>query len=171
MLTDHNASRSLLLVNAFCTLKSLFSDPGETSFKVSGTFVSPTDERYSARRKPLLHRMLNVTMISYAAFFLLATATLISFTTFVAHQHLVADTARSYMHTGAALRLLDVILAALVPLRYMVFPPSLPDRRELLVKDAHGVYRSRKKHWTKRDGGSRTKLLLQIAIIALFDWL
>lgn len=160
-----------LLVNAFCVLRSLFSDPGETSFKVSGTFVSPTDERYPARRKPLLDRMLNLTMICYAAFFVLTITVLFSFATFVAHQHLVLNVARSYMHTGAALRLLDIVLAALVPLRYMVFPPSLPDRRELLVKDEHGVYRSRKKHWTKRDGGSRVKLLLQITIIGLFDWL
>jgi hypothetical protein len=158
-------------VNAFCTLKSLFSDPGGTSFKVSGTFASPTEERYPARRKPLLDRMLNPIVICYAIVFLLASLMLGSFATFIVYRHLVDNAARTYMHTGAALRLLDIVLATLVPLRYMVFPPSLPDRRELLVKGTDGVYRSRRKHWNKRDGGSNVKLLLQIAIIGLFDWL
>lgn len=110
-------------------------------------------------------------MVCYAAYFLLTGAALVSFAMFVARQHVMIRSARMYMHTGAALRLLDIILAALVPLRYMVFPPSLPDRQDLLVKDSHGVYRSQKKEWTRRDGGSNTKLLLQIAIIVLFDWL
>lgn len=159
------------LVNAFCVLKSLFSDPGNTSFKVSGTFASPTEERYPNRRKPLLDRMSSPIMIGYAAVFLLASWTMLSFATSVAHQHLVVDGARGYMHTGAALRMLDVIFGVLVPLRYMISPPSLPNRRELLVEDEHGVLRSRKKAWTKRDGASKSKLLLQVAIIALFDWL
>lgn len=76
-----------------------------------------------------------------------------------------------HMYTGAALRLLDSILATLVPLQYMIWPPSLPERRELLMKDENGVYRSQKKEWRKRDGGSQLKFWLQIAIIGLCDWL
>jgi hypothetical protein len=130
-------------------LKSLFTDPGDTSFKVSGTFVSPTDERYPARRKPLSKRLLNPTMI----------------------RHLIVGAERAHMHTGAALILIELVLAAAVPVRYMMFPPSLPDRQVLLEKDVHGVNRTRKKGWTKRDGGSNVKLLLQVAVIVVFDWL
>lgn len=152
-------------------MKSLFQDPGETSFKVSGTVVSPTDERYPARRKPLPQRILNPTMLCYAGYAFIASVVLSSFSLFVAHQHLIIDAKRMHMQTGAALRLLDSILAALVPLQYMIWPPSLPDRRELLIKDEYGVYRSAKKEWRKREGGSQLKLWLQIAIIGLYDWL
>ena len=75
------------------------------------------------------------------------------------------------MHTGATLILIELVLAAIVPIRYMTFPSSLPDRQELLEKDTDNVNRSRKKGWAKRDGGSSVKLLLQLAIIVAFDWL
>lgn len=79
--------------------------------------------------------------------------------------------ARRFMHTGAAIRLLEIVLGAYVPLRYMATPPDVPERRELLEKDPSGVFRSRQKGWVRRDGGSTVKLPLQIVIILLFDWL
>lgn len=164
-------TNKLQTVNAFCTLKSVFSDPGDTSFKVSGTFVSPADERYAARRKPFLKRMLNTTMLGYTMYSLATAALLASLFTSVACQHLIVGAERVHMHTGAALRLLDLVLASVVPVRYMMFPPSLPDRQALLEKDAHGVNRSRKKGWARRDGGSKIGLMLQLAIIVVFDWL
>jgi hypothetical protein len=151
-------------------LKSLFTDPGDTSFKVSGTFVSPTDERYPARRKPLSKRLLNFTMICYMAYSLVVAALMGSLFKSVASQHLVVEAKRRHMHTGATLMLIELVLAAIVPVRYMVFPPSLPDRQALLEKDADNVNRSRKKGWMKRDGGSGVKLLLQAAVIVVFDW-
>jgi hypothetical protein len=158
-------------VNALCVLRSLFTDPGDTSFKVSGTFVSPTDERYPARRKPLSKRLLNPTMICYMAYTFLTAALLASSVTSVASRHLAGGAKRVHMHTGATLILMELVLAAAVPVRYMMFPPSLPDRQALLEKDADNVNRSRKKGWTKRDGGSNVKLLLQVAVIVVFDWL
>jgi hypothetical protein len=149
----------------------MFADPANTSFKVSGTFVSPTEERHPARRKPLLERMLSLTIIGYTSYFLIVAATLTSLMSFVMHQHLVAKATRVYMYTGVALRLVDLLMAASIPIRYMIFPPSQPEREELLEKDMYGVYRSRKKEWTRRVGGFDMKLPLQIAIIVLFDWL
>jgi hypothetical protein len=49
------------------------------------------------------------------------------------------------MHTGATLILMELVLAAAVPVRYMMFPPSLSDRQALLEKDTDNVNRSRKK--------------------------
>lgn len=170
-LSTDGLTNNVQTVNAFCTLKSLFSDPGDTSFKVSGTFVSPTEERYASRRKPLLKRMLNLTMGCYAAYFVVTAALLAVLFTSVAYQHSIVGGKRVHMHTGAALRLIDLALASIVPVRYMIFPPSLPDRQALLEKDAHGVSRSQKKAWTRRDGGSKISLMLQLAVILVFDWL
>ena len=169
-MTEDNTNL-LLTDNAFCTLKSLFSDPGDTSFKVSGTFVSPADERYAARRKPMLTRMLNTTMLCYTGYSLVTAAILASLFASVAYRHAIIGAERVYMHTGAALKLLDLVLSSIVPVRYMMFPPSLPDRHTLLEADAHGVNRSRKKGWTRRDGGSKIGLMLQLAVIVVFDWL
>jgi hypothetical protein len=152
-------------------LKFLFTDPGDTSFKVSGNFVSPTDERYPARRKPLSKRLLNFTMICYMAYSLVVAILLGSLFKSVASRRLAVEAKTQQMHTGATLMLVELALAAIVPVRYMMFPPSLPDREALLEKDADNVNRSRKKGWTKRDGGIGVKLLLQVAVIVVFDWL
>lgn len=114
--------------------------------------------------------MSNLTMILYTFYFSAATAVLSSLLLYVAHQRMTLETSK-YMYTGAALRLLDIVLAAYVPVRYMMFPPTVPERRELLKKDGTGILRAQKSGWTKRDGGSGIKLPLQIAIVLLFDWI
>lgn len=157
-------------VNAYCTLKSFVSDPGNTGFKVSGTFASPADERSAIHRKPLVQRMSSLTMLLYTTYWLAAMVALSSLMLFAAYQRMTLKT-RQYLYTGAALRLVDVVLAASVPVRYMMFPPTVPERRELLKEDESGVFRAKKSGWTKRDGGSQIKLPLQIAIMLLFDWL
>ncbi|GAB7358914.1 hypothetical protein MBLNU230_g4134t1 [Neophaeotheca triangularis] len=140
---------------------------------ISGTFISPTEERYAARRKPLMTRMSSPVIIGYTCYFSVAAAALAVSIAFVAHRHFLVQTDRFHMYTGAALKLIDLVLAAAVPIRYMAFPPSIPERRGLLVKDAKGIYRSGKKEWRKRDGkaGFKLKLLLQVVVILLFDWL
>jgi hypothetical protein len=110
-------------------------------------------------------------MICYMAYCSATAALLASSFTSVASRHLVGGAKRVHMHTGATLILMELVLAAAVPVRYMMFPPSLSDRQALLEKDADNVNRSRKKGWTKRDGGSNVKLLLQVAVIVVFDWL
>jgi hypothetical protein len=109
-------------------------------------------------------------MICYMAYSLVVAALMGSLFKSVASQHLVVEAKRRHMHTGATLMLIELVLAAIVPVRYMMFPPSLPDRQALLEKDADNVNRSRKKGWMKRDGGSGVKLLLQAAVIVVFDW-
>lgn len=109
-------------------------------------------------------------MILYALYMVFVVASL-GFCIGAVSYSRVAGGARRFMYTGAALRLLDIVLGAYVPLRYMATPPDVPGRRELLEKDDGGVFRSRQKGWVRRDGGSAVKLPLQIAIILLFDWL
>lgn len=158
------------LVNAWCALLALVYDPAETGFKVSGTFVSPVDERSPSKRKPLFERLSSVTMVLYALYVLFVAAVLALLAATVSYNRFVGGSGR-FMYTGAALRLVDLLLSASVPLRYMASPPDAPDRRELLEKDDSGVFRSRKTSWMRRDGGSVVKLPLQVAIIPLFDWL
>ena len=110
-------------------------------------------------------------MVCYMDYYVIRAAFLASILTFVASQHLTVGAKRVHVHTGATLMLIELVLAAIVPVRYMMFPPSLPDRQALLEKDADNVNRSRKKGWAKRDGGSSVKLLLQLAVIVVFDWL
>lgn len=114
--------------------------------------------------------MSSTSMILYTVYFTVASTVLASFLLFAAHQRIKLGD-RTYLYTGAALRLVEIVLAASVPVRYMLFPPTVPERRELLEKDEMGVFRSRKSGWTIRSGGSKIKLPLQIAIVVLFDWL
>jgi hypothetical protein len=110
-------------------------------------------------------------MLCYAAYSLATAALLATFFTSVAYQHSTLGAERVHMHTGAALRLVDLVLGSIVPVRYMMFPPSVPERQALLEKDTYGVNRSRKKGWTRRDGGSKISLMLHLAVIVVFDWL
>lgn len=113
--------------------------------------------------------MMSVTMLLYALYLSFAAVTLALLLGTVSYSR-IASEKKKIVRTGAVLRLVDMVLGASVPLRYMAFPPDVPDRRKLLDKDKSGVFRARKEGWLRREGGSGIKLLLQIAIILVFDW-
>lgn len=111
-------------------------------------------------------------MLLYSAYLAIAALAFLTGLRHLATSNAAMTTERRwYKQTGAALRMLDVIMAAIVPVKYMMFPPSDPERRDLLERDANGVFRSRKKSWMKRSGGVNVKLPLQVAIVVLLELL
>jgi hypothetical protein len=115
--------------------------------------------------------MLNYAIIMYAAYSTFAASALAWIINNVAQRHTGADPTTSYMYTAAAVKLIDIIWGTVVPVRYMIHPPTVPKREQLLEKDKAGVCHSRCKQWNKREGAFSMKLPLQLFVIILFDWL
>lgn len=76
-----------------------------------------------------------------------------------------------YMCTGAVVRLLECVYKVSVPPRYMIIPPTVPPRRELMQQDELGVFRPKEKHRYKIVPGRMFTFLdiLEVAIVLLID--
>ena len=112
-------------------------------------------------------------MIMHTVYLIVASTTLIVYVVSAVHHRAQPGGLgeRTYLFTGAVLRLIDIVWAAHVPVRYMMFPPTVPERRVLLEIDDKGLYHARNKGWKKRDGGFPYKLCVQVVITLLLDWI
>ena len=78
----------------------------------------------------------------------------------------------SFPLTGALLKLIQCIYHASVPVFYMLLPPTVPERGELLVKDADGVNRPKLRiaQGLRPDNGLKWNDVLDILVIYFCDW-
>lgn len=144
-----------------------------TTYIVTGSSPNGLKER-SAARRPLLERMTGPLML-WQMFWFLATATI-----FVTHiisllwrSHDLGSKANIYVYTALLLRLFTFTEAALGPIKYMIWPPTDPDRKSLLKEDDHGVLRPRDKGLPIAKNGAwfGWRDGLAAVIIILCDWL
>jgi hypothetical protein len=77
----------------------------------------------------------------------------------------------AYHYTGLTIRLCEIAWAAWVPVWFMMRPPRYRTRAELLTEDDHGVKHVRSREWVKRDDGWMPKLLVELVLILLLDWI
>ena len=151
------------------------------SFKPSGSIKDDINERSALHRAPL-HRRLKVIIIDcgtwiHVAFVLfvigsVAVSSVRAFTTkggkWVVLEHLLTHVCWPPMLW------IPMIHSCLVPLRYAIAPPSVPDREDLLKRDPKtGVARPREEwkdqRWTKRNYFKEvTYWLVALYTIALF---
>jgi hypothetical protein len=78
---------------------------------------------------------------------------------------------RGGQSTGAAVRLVECIFKVSVPLRYMAFPPSVAERRELMEKDSLGVYRPKGKYRLKVSKRITWLDVAEVATMLALDWM
>ena len=78
----------------------------------------------------------------------------------------------SFALTGALVKLIQCIYHASVPVYYMLFPPTVPERGELLVKDANDVNRPKMRaaQEPRPDNGLKWNDVLDILVIYFCDW-
>ena len=116
-----------------------------SSFAVCGAITSPANER-SRHRKRLPYRVLSPDMLLYTTYAIYASMPIVL--------RLVAYTQSNdaprplFPFPGPVIKLLASIWKVLVPVRYMIWPPTVPDRNELVEEDEMGVKRPRK-DWEK----------------------
>ncbi|KAF2166946.1 glycosyltransferase family 2 protein [Zasmidium cellare ATCC 36951] len=155
-------------------LQSFTTTPQNTPFTATGTLKSPLDERSPSHRRPLLERLSNPLVLMHTLYFLFASLALMkTFAAMISSKTQDSLPPNSYIHTAAILRLVEIFCATATPVRYMLFPPSVRERREYLVKDERtGVYRSRRKTWVKREGGVVSwRELVEVGVVFVGDWL
>lgn len=142
-----NSDNQPVLDMAYRCLMSLLPASMETSsFAVCGAIMSPTNECSRRHRKPLSFRLFSPDMILYTLYTIYALSPmLLRLQAYVDHD----DAAQSFIpFTGAMVKLLGCIWKVLVPVRYMVWPPTVPEWGELVEVDEMGVKRPRK-GWDK----------------------
>ncbi|KAI4193239.1 MAG: hypothetical protein LQ350_008405 [Teloschistes chrysophthalmus] len=108
-----------------------------TSFFVSGTTSPPENERSHLSRAPRSKRLLTLPILCYILYALFLTTAIT-----LRLRSPAPDTVSLLPLAGAVVKLVNCGFKALVPVRYMLFPPTVPERAELLKeKDESGVRR------------------------------
>ena len=117
-----------------------------SSFAVCGAITSAVNERSRRHRKRLPYRVFSPDMLMYTIYAIYASIPIVL--RLVAYTQ-YNDAARSlFPFPGAMIKLLTCIWKVLVPVRYMIWPPTVPDRNELVEDDGMGVKRPRN-DWEK----------------------
>lgn len=107
-------------------------------FQSTGSIAGHTNERSVRRRLPLIARMMNFDMAMRMCFITAGLATIVF--SFLERSRLEAQMGPSPL-LGALFALLQLILGTAVPLVYMIFPPDVPEREDLMEVDEHGQRR------------------------------
>ena len=132
-----------------CTLSLLPTRFNKPTFVVVGTVTSPANERSRLNRKPLPFRILSFDMLMYTLYIMYASIPLLL--RFNAFRSLGSFTPSVFLFPGPTLKILTCILKTSVPLRYMLWPPTVPGRAQLVEEDEKGVKRP-KKNWQREKG-------------------
>jgi hypothetical protein len=168
----HTVSRQKKLTNlpdhSYCVLLPFFRDLEQTPFIVSGAFRAPLNERSAHARSTLVRRMLDPLVTMHTLYWLVATLSLV--------QHLSCrffsvDGGTAHWQTGAVVRLVEVVFATFVPVRYMIWPPTTMEGEEASLKKSHDGYRVDHRYWVRREGAVLAwQDIAEIIIIIAYDW-
>ncbi|KAF9894933.1 hypothetical protein FE257_004555 [Aspergillus nanangensis] len=119
--------------------------PGNiVSFDITGTIVSAANERSAKLRKPLLTRLRDPMVPVYIAWMLYSLILLGLRMRFYATptEHALEPMRLLSPSPGAVTFFFSAVTNLAVPIQYMIWPPTTPERRHLLNKDPDGVYRA-----------------------------
>ena len=124
--------------NILDLLPRSFSDP---EFVVCGATSSSLNECSAKHRKPLLTRLRSPDITLYMLYIVYALSPLLLYLPNRAHSPGAGILA---MCPGAAIKLIGLAAKVSTPVRYMIWPPDIPEWEELLEEDENGVKRPRK---------------------------
>ena len=113
------------------------------TFEVVGSITSPANERSPLHRQPLALRLLSVDMLMYAFYIVYASIPLL-LRLYAYSGDLDIALALFFPFPGVILTAVACIAKMTVPLRYMLWPPTVPEWNELVEEDESGVKRCRK---------------------------
>ncbi|PSN70281.1 hypothetical protein BS50DRAFT_632185 [Corynespora cassiicola Philippines] len=132
------------------------------SFTATGTVKSAVNERDARRRKGITSRLLSPVMTAYMGYTVAALVSLASV--------LVHGMGKEVQGMGAAVRLVEYIFKVSVPLRYMAFPPTVAERRDLMEEGELGVYRPKNKYKLKVSRRVTWLDVAEVATILVLGW-
>ena len=125
-----------------CILSLLPPSINIPTFVVCGTI--PANERSRAHRKPFLVRLASYDMLMFIAYIVYASLP------FLALFYSGRGGGAGMPFPGAWVKLMSCVLKTTVPVRYMLWPPTVPERAKLMEEDERGV-RVPRREW--KEGG------------------
>ncbi|KAI0517553.1 nucleotide-diphospho-sugar transferase [Xylaria bambusicola] len=111
-----------------CVLSLLPESFHTVSFVSTATIVSNINERSRLQRMPLPHRLFNLDFMMPAIYFVVVSGLLFS----------SSDILGVPLLTGAILRLFSYFWKVAIPIVYIIAPPTVPERSELIAPDEEG---------------------------------
>lgn len=117
-----------------CIISLFPTAPDTLTFESSGSIISSVNERSRLHRTPLPWRLFTPDIALYFIYLLYASIPLL----------LRLHATPKFPFLGALFKLLEAACRTCVPLLYMLFPPTAPDRDDLLYVDKEGVRRPKK---------------------------
>lgn len=159
---------STQLVNLICILKQFL--PRRTfHFETTGSVISRANERDEKLRQPLPGRLLSSHMLMYVSYVMYVVLALVIF---FGISILGVSRGMSFMllfpYPGSILRTIDCYKKGAVPVWYMINPPTVPSRRELMDCDTNGIYRPRIEKRNVPEDKISWKDMVEVAIILCY---
>ena len=144
-----------------CIISLFPTAPDTLTFESSGSIISSVNERSRLHRTPLPWRLLTPDIALYFFYFLYASIPLL----------LRLHATPTFPFLGALFKLLEAACRTCVPLLYMLFPPTAPDRDDLLYVDKQGVRRPKKDNKSYEGEGWWLTWTDACECLVLFFWL
>lgn len=152
----------MTLDETYVCLKSLL--PSDYSkHQALGSISSHLNER-SKSRASLFHRVTSPSIAFYFLYAPLASTPLLL-------QLFRREDSAFLAFPGPLIKLLECIMAALIPIRYMIFPPTMPHREDMLETDADGVRRPKRREKMPDNRVSYLDALEFLIISWCFGWI
>ena len=112
------------------------------SFETSGSILSVLNERSRVRRAALARRLLSPDILLHFAYVVYAVIPLVfRLTMTFSCRSSKRSSCALFPFPGILIKIVDATWKATVPLRYMLWPPNIPERRELMTRDQTGIWR------------------------------
>lgn len=112
--------------------------------------------------------MLDPLVVMHAICWLMSTLLLVRH---LYYRSLFSDGIADYWHTGAVVRLVEVVFAMFVPVRYMIWPPTRSQTEETPSKNSRESHSADHKYWMRREGAVLAwQDLVEIIIVIACDW-
>lgn len=87
------------------------------------------------------------------------------------YRFLSSDGNADYGHTGAVVRLVEVVFAVFVPVRYMIWPPTNGQTGETPLENGDDSHGADQRYWIRREASVLGwQDVVEIAVIVAYDW-
>lgn len=161
------SSLLILADHTYCVLYSFFYDTERTPFVVSGTFQAPLNEGSAHGCQSLIRRMLDPLIAIHTLYWLAATLLLVRHL----HRSLSFDNSTASWNTGAVVRLVEVVFATFVPVRYMLWPPTTGQTEESAVGTGGENTQAGHRYWMRREAALLVwQDVAELVVIICYDW-
>lgn len=89
----------------------------------------------------------------------------------VYHRLVSIDDSMVHWHTGAVVRLVEVVFAMFVPVRYMIWPPATGQTDGRLTGSSYENSQAGHRYWKRREGAVLGwQDVAEVVVVIVYDW-